>query len=150
MLCLNFPIINLQASQSHSPFVFTGIQDCYRLLAVARSRSGKNNAPCYFLIPSRRFVTRETPPRLWFWSFEGDRTLQEPMDRSTYHTIKISINYNILTNRRIYDTIYTHGALAQLGAHDTGSVGVRGSSPLCSTKNNLNHSLAVWSRLFLL
>ena len=27
-----------------------------------------------------------------------------------------------------------HGALAQLGAHDTGSVGVRGSSPLCSTR----------------
>ena len=27
-----------------------------------------------------------------------------------------------------------YGALAQLGAHDTGSVGVRGSSPLCSTK----------------
>ena len=26
------------------------------------------------------------------------------------------------------------GALAQLGAHNTGSVGVRGSSPLCSTK----------------
>ena len=26
------------------------------------------------------------------------------------------------------------GALAQLGAHHTGSVGVRGSSPLCSTK----------------
>lgn len=25
------------------------------------------------------------------------------------------------------------GALAQLGAHHTGSVGVRGSSPLCST-----------------
>ena len=25
------------------------------------------------------------------------------------------------------------GALAQLGAHNTGSVGVRGSSPLCST-----------------
>ena len=28
----------------------------------------------------------------------------------------------------------SHGALAQLGAHHTGSVGVRGSSPLCSTK----------------
>ena len=27
-----------------------------------------------------------------------------------------------------------YGALAQLGAHHTGSVGVRGSSPLCSTK----------------
>ena len=25
------------------------------------------------------------------------------------------------------------GALAQLGAHNTGSVGVRGSNPLCST-----------------
>ena len=30
--------------------------------------------------------------------------------------------------------IYNFGALAQLGAHHTGSVGVRGSSPLCSTK----------------
>ncbi len=28
-----------------------------------------------------------------------------------------------------------NGALAQLGAHHTGSVGVRGSSPLCSTNN---------------
>ena len=28
----------------------------------------------------------------------------------------------------------TRGALAQLGAHNTGSVGVRGSSPLCSTR----------------
>ena len=28
------------------------------------------------------------------------------------------------------------GALAQLGAHNTGSVGVRGSSPLRSTNNN--------------
>ena len=27
----------------------------------------------------------------------------------------------------------SHGALAQLGAHNTGSVGVRGSNPLCST-----------------
>ena len=32
-----------------------------------------------------------------------------------------------------------HGALAQLGAHDTGSVGVRGSSPLCSTKKSTEH-----------
>ena len=30
----------------------------------------------------------------------------------------------------------SHGALAQLGAHNTGSVGVRGSSPLCSTKKS--------------
>ena len=30
------------------------------------------------------------------------------------------------------------GALAQLGAHHTGSVGVRGSSPLCSTKKVRN------------
>ena len=28
------------------------------------------------------------------------------------------------------------GALAQLGAHNTGSVGVRGSNPLCSTNKN--------------
>ena len=32
------------------------------------------------------------------------------------------------------DMIYDSGALAQLGAHNTGSVGVRGSNPLCSTK----------------
>ena len=34
------------------------------------------------------------------------------------------------------DIINTYGALAQLGAHNTGSVGVRGSNPLCSTKKN--------------
>ena len=34
----------------------------------------------------------------------------------------------------------TYGALAQLGAHNTGSVGVRGSNPLCSTKNKNRHS----------
>lgn len=28
----------------------------------------------------------------------------------------------------------TFGAIAQLGEHDAGSVGVRGSNPLCSTK----------------
>ena len=33
--------------------------------------------------------------------------------------------------------IYSFGALAQLGAHNTGSVGVRGSNPLCSTKKAL-------------
>ena len=32
-------------------------------------------------------------------------------------------------------TVEINGALAQLGAHHTGSVGVRGSSPLYSTKN---------------
>ena len=31
--------------------------------------------------------------------------------------------------------IYPFGALAQLGAHNTGSVGVRGSNPLRSTKS---------------
>ena len=31
-------------------------------------------------------------------------------------------------------TVEINGALAQLGAHHTGSVGVRGSSPLCSIK----------------
>ena len=31
------------------------------------------------------------------------------------------------------DDYTTIGALAQLGAHHTGSVGVRGSNPLCST-----------------
>ena len=30
--------------------------------------------------------------------------------------------------------ITQYGALAQLGAHNTGSVGVRGSNPLCSTR----------------
>gem|GEM_PF-6129694 len=48
--------------------------------------------------------------------------------------------YNIagieLTNPafNIVDFNGKYGALAQLGAHHTGSVGVRGSSPLCSTK----------------
>ena len=37
------------------------------------------------------------------------------------------------------------GALAQLGAHDTGSVGVRGSNPLCSTKKIRDF----YSRIFL-
>ena len=47
---------------------------------------------------------------------------------------KIAVKY--LTNRLEYGMIYkvSHGALAQLGAHNTGSVGVRGSNPLCSTK----------------
>ncbi len=31
---------------------------------------------------------------------------------------------------------FIRGALAQLGAHNTGSVGVRGSNPLCSTKRS--------------
>ena len=39
------------------------------------------------------------------------------------------------------------GALAQLGAHDTGSVGVRGSSPLCSTKRVLDEHLLFRRRL---
>ena len=30
-----------------------------------------------------------------------------------------------------------NGALAQLGAHNTGSVGVRGSNPLCSTRKKV-------------
>ena len=34
----------------------------------------------------------------------------------------------------------TNGALAQLGAHHTGSVGVRGSNPLCSTMNKTLHT----------
>ena len=34
----------------------------------------------------------------------------------------------------------TSGALAQLGAHHTGSVGVRGSSPLCSTRKAVSPS----------
>ena len=33
-----------------------------------------------------------------------------------------------------YNNTVDYGALAQLGAHNTGSVGVRGSNPLCSTK----------------
>ena len=33
-----------------------------------------------------------------------------------------------------YNCRIIYGALAQLGAHNTGSVGVRGSSPLCSTR----------------
>ena len=46
-----------------------------------------------------------------------------------------------LTTNQTYDKIKKiQGALAQLGAHNTGSVGVRGSSPLCSTKNSREHS----------
>ena len=42
----------------------------------------------------------------------------------------------VLTTGYYFGIITTlHGALAQLGAHNTGSVGVRGSNPLCSTKN---------------
>ena len=36
------------------------------------------------------------------------------------------------------------GALAQLGAHNTGSVGVRGSNPLCSTKKEQVGRLALF------
>ncbi len=32
-----------------------------------------------------------------------------------------------------------NGALAQLGAHNTGSVGVTGSNPVCSTKRKSVH-----------
>ena len=41
--------------------------------------------------------------------------------------------FNYLKNES--DMIYCsrYGVLAQLGAHHTGSVGVRGSNPLCST-----------------
>ena len=43
-----------------------------------------------------------------------------------------------LTTNQTYDKIKKiQGALAQLGAHNTGSVGVRGSSPLCSTSGKL-------------
>lgn len=45
-------------------------------------------------------------------------------DRCACDKKQISVSYQITF----------HGALAQLGAHDTGSVGVRGSSPLCSTR----------------
>ena len=34
-----------------------------------------------------------------------------------------------------------HGALAQLGAHHTGSVGVTGSNPVCSTINDYANTL---------
>ena len=46
-----------------------------------------------------------------------------------------------MTNRLEYGMIYkvSHGALAQLGAHNTGSVGVRGSNPLCSTSRQCLH-----------
>ena len=42
--------------------------------------------------------------------------------------------FSLLTNAAVFAILYLLGALAQLGAHNTGSVGVRGSSPLCSTK----------------
>lgn len=40
------------------------------------------------------------------------------------------------------------GALAQLGAHHTGSVGVRGSNPLCSTILNENPEFLAISGFF--
>ena len=48
---------------------------------------------------------------------------------------------SLLTTPRIYDIISIDGALAQLGARNTGSVEVRGSNPLCSTINNQNRTL---------
>ncbi len=42
----------------------------------------------------------------------------------------------LLHIRRTFPNPGPYGALAQLGAHHTGSVGVRGSSPLCSTIAN--------------
>lgn len=47
----------------------------------------------------------------------------------------------IIKKSSTYYLIISHGALAQLGAHDTGSVGVRGSSPLCSTNRVLDEHL---------
>ena len=68
---------------------------------------------------------------------EGERELQKKFKK---------ILKNPFTNRKKYAMIGMRfesspfcglsvriGALAQLGAHNTGSVGVRGSSPLCST-----------------
>ena len=42
--------------------------------------------------------------------------------------------------------IIADGALAQLGVHHTGSVGVRGSSPLCSTSTAFH---SVWDAFFM-
>ena len=58
-------------------------------------------------------------------------------DRCACDKKQISVSYQITF----------HGALAQLGAHDTGSVGVRGSSPLCSTKQVLDEHLLFQRRL---
>ena len=40
------------------------------------------------------------------------------------------VNAELILTNTAYSAV--SGALAQLGAHHTGSVGVRGSSPLCS------------------
>ena len=51
-----------------------------------------------------------------------------------------------------YDIIHLlpqFGALAQLGAHNTGSVGVRGSNPLCSTKKALAEASAFFNKICL-
>ena len=47
--------------------------------------------------------------------------------------INIIILLSIDLNSLLCYNIPVNGALAQLGAHHTGSVGVRGSNPLCST-----------------
>ena len=49
-----------------------------------------------------------------------------------------------------FETVFhiPFGALAQLGAHHTGSVGVRGSNPLCSTILNENPEFLAISGFF--
>lgn len=73
--------------------------------------------------------------------------LQQPFVRTDVHAHRTEKNqffFNFLfTNDRLCAIISTvdgrqqcwklHGALAQLVAHNTGSVGVSGSNPLCST-----------------
>ncbi len=51
--------------------------------------------------------------------------------------------YNVVPG----DTGHDPGALAQLGAHNTGSVGVRGSNPLCSIRKRdiARCPFSVWS-----
>ena len=59
-----------------------------------------------------------------------------PPNQCTAHNIFKSGALGITRARLVLYLLYTvnqSGALAQLGAHHTGSVGVRGSNPLCST-----------------
>ena len=53
----------------------------------------------------------------------------------------------ILAFSKKHGTMIKHGALAQLGARHTGSVEVRGSNPLCSTKQVLEEHLLFRRRL---
>jgi hypothetical protein len=53
--------------------------------------------------------------------------------RSEYINFTVNVKIGSCQDNKIMLIFNGNGALAQLGAHHTGSVGVRGSNPLCST-----------------